>query len=178
MTSIIVDASVVISRSLAASIIVKATVTSVIALLLAGVARKSRASVHHLVFVAAFVTLAIIPIATIGLPAVQVPLTTKSAEASTFGALSAVDTGSVERVQKTVEEINAPINIIPRISVNDVLLAVWAAVALIFLLPVIAGLWEFVEAQRSSRRWLNGEQVAQQLAAGAGIRRDRCSCLT
>lgn len=54
MTPVIADTVVAVGESLAASIIVKATAAAGIALLGVRLARNSRASVHHLVFVAAF----------------------------------------------------------------------------------------------------------------------------
>src|SRR5437870_11039838 len=120
MIPIIVGTVVAAGSSLAASIIVKATATSAIALVTARLARKSRASALHLVFVAAFVTLLIIPIATIGLPALEVPLATGSAAGQAIGPLSAVYAGPSDEVKSAGEEINPPIHELP-ISKNALL---------------------------------------------------------
>jgi hypothetical protein len=100
MTPLIIQALVAAGRSPATSIILKATATSAMALLIARLTRKRRASLHHVVFVAAFVTLLIIPIATIVLPTVAVPLAVSGEEGQLFGRMSAVGAGStIERKQ-------------------------------------------------------------------------------
>src|SRR5215475_9803384 len=155
MTPLIVHALVAASGSLFISVILKATVTSAIALLIARLTRKRRASLHHVVFVAAFVTLVIIPIATIVLPTVAVPLAVSGEEGQLFGKTSAVDAGSIIEAQTTVQEINAPINIDLQVSGNALLLTVWAATTLIFLLPMAVGLCQLYLARRSAVPWLN-----------------------
>jgi uncharacterized protein (TIGR03435 family) len=171
MTPLIIQALVAAGRSPATSIILKATATSAMALLIAHLTRKRRASLHHVVFVAAFVTLLIIPIATIVLPTVAVPLAVSGEEGQLLGRMSAVGAGSTIEAQTTIHEINAPINIDLPISRNAGLFVVWGATALIFLLPMGVGLCQLYHARRSAIPWLNGEKVVQQLASGAGIRR-------
>src|SRR5215475_9630192 len=95
MTPLIVHALVAASGSLFISVILKATVTSAIALLIAHLMRKRRASLHHVVFVAAFVTLVIIPIAAIVLPTVAVPLAVSSEEGELFARMSSIGSGSI-----------------------------------------------------------------------------------
>src|SRR4029453_4700621 len=171
MTPLTIHALVGAGSSPATSMILKATATSAIALLIARLTRKRRASLHHVVFVAAFVTLVIIPIATIVLPTVAVPLALSGEEGQLFGRMSAVGAGPTIEAQRTVQEINAPIIIDLPISRNAVLFVLWAATALIFLLPMAVGLCQLYQAQRSAIPWLNGEKVVQQLASGVGIRR-------
>ncbi|HME99763.1 MAG TPA: M56 family metallopeptidase [Terriglobia bacterium] len=171
MTPLILYALVDAGGSPATSVILKATVTSAIALLIARLTRKRRASLHHVVFVAAFVTLVIIPIAAIVLPTVAVPLAVSGDEGELFARMSSIGSGSIIEPQTTVREINAPINIDLPISRNALLFVVWSATVLIFLLPMAVGLCQLYQAQRSAITWLNGERVVQQLASGAGIRR-------
>jgi hypothetical protein len=60
--------------SAALSLIVKATVVTAFAIVAGWLARRRRAAVRHLIFVAAFAVLALIPAATAVLPAVPVPV--------------------------------------------------------------------------------------------------------
>src|SRR5262249_23651557 len=149
MTPLILYALVDAGGSPATSVILKATVTSAIALLIARLTRKRRASLHHVVFVAAFVTLVIIPIAAIVLPTVAVPLAVSN-EGELFARMSSIGSGSITEAQTTVREINAPINIDLPISRNALLFVVWAATVLIFLLPMAVGLCQLYQAQRSA----------------------------
>ena len=171
MTRLIIYALLAAGGSPATSMTLKATATSATALFIARLIRKRRASLQHVVFVAAFVTLVIIPIAAIVLPTVAVPLTVGGEEGELYGRMSSMGAGSIIEAQTTVHEISAPINIELPISRNAVLFVVWTATALIFLLPMAVGLSQFYQAQRSASPWLNGERVVQQLASGAGIRR-------
>jgi bla regulator protein BlaR1 len=171
MTPIMIRALLAAGGSQIISIIVKATATSAIALLMAYLARNRRASVQYVVFVAAFLTLLIIPIATIALPTVAVPVATSAEEGRLFDGISGVDAGSIIEAQTTVHEFNPPINIDLPISRNAVLFVVWAVTALIFFLPVAVGLCQLYQARRSAIPWLNGEKVVQELALGANIRR-------
>ena len=74
-------------------------------------------------------------------------------------------------MQRTAGEINPPINIDLPISKNALLFVLWAATALIFLLPVAVGLWQLCHARRFARPWPNADKVVRQLACDVGIRR-------
>jgi bla regulator protein blaR1 len=171
MTPIMIRASLAAGGSLVISIIVKATAMSAIALLMAYLARNRRASVQHVAFVAAFLTLLIIPIATIALPSVAVPVATSGEEEWLFGGTSGGDAGSIIEAQTTVDEISAPISIDLPISRDAVLFVIWAVTALFFLLPVAVGVCQLYQARQTAIPWPNGEKVVQQLALCANIRR-------
>jgi TonB family protein len=52
-----------------------------------------------------------------------------------------------------------------------ILLAVWAAGALLFLLPVIVGLWHMRNLCRVGQPWRHGQLIVRKLAADVGVRR-------
>src|SRR5262245_7661128 len=96
MTSFVAEAALAIGSSVAASIIVKATVTATLALLAARLARHSRASVRHLLFAATFAILLVLPIATFVLPAVYISIAARTATPSASWPVSGSDVASTE----------------------------------------------------------------------------------
>src|SRR5215510_2109856 len=65
---------VTVSGSVALSLITKATIITAFAVLAGWLTRRQRAAVRHLIFVAAFAGLALLPAATAVIPAVSVPV--------------------------------------------------------------------------------------------------------
>jgi hypothetical protein len=88
MTRMIAEAAVLIGNSLGLSLIAKATLVSVLVLIVARMAHRSRASVRYLLFATTFVVLLALPLVGIIAPSVdlQVPLWDAAAGKS-FGAL-------------------------------------------------------------------------------------------
>src|SRR5262245_7996499 len=82
MTPFIAEFVAGAGNSFAVSIIAKATLAMVVVLIAAWLTRKSRASARHLIFTAGFVALLVLPLATIVLPAVEVPLPIPDSSAS------------------------------------------------------------------------------------------------
>src|SRR6476659_6151997 len=132
MTTMIVTALLAASDSVATSIVVKATAATSIATLLAQLVRKRRASLQHLVFVAAFVALVVIPIASLTMPTRTVAFTTGAIERPfemRADGCAAITTPDAHEAG-TFKNMNRPI------STTTVLFVVWAAGACLFLLPV------------------------------------------
>ncbi len=158
---------------MAASILLKATV--VVALALAGtrLARRSRASVRHVLLASAFVVLLILPIATMWAPSVRVAMPAAVQEAivplegdpfidatSSRGSAAVVD--STDAV--TASRFAWP-------SLSEIVLMVWIAGTTVFLLPVIVGLWQVRALRRSGLPWREGRALVDTLATEAGMPR-------
>jgi hypothetical protein len=172
MTPIVADVALALGTSLAASIVAKATVTMVLALLGVRLARRSSAAVRHVLWAAAFAVLLALPLASILVPSVrlvQLPIVTdRIAESpalpSHTGVTPAADSVStVFRERATIPS--------SRVSASVMLLAAWAAGALLFLLPVFVGLWHMRKLRRLGQPWRHGELMVRQLAADAGVHR-------
>jgi beta-lactamase regulating signal transducer with metallopeptidase domain len=172
MTRIFADVALAIGGSPAASMIAKVTATMVLALAGVRLARKSRAAVRHALLVAAFAVSLALPMTSILIPSarlVQVPIVVnKIAESpalpSPAGFAPAVD---------PVRPIPTERAMIPasRLSASVPLLIGWATGAVLFLLPVLVGMWQVHRLRQSGRPWQHGQSVVQQLAADVNIHR-------
>lgn len=159
--------------TLGASIIAKVTVT--MALTLAGVrlARKCPAALRHVWLAAAFAVSLALPVLSIiapSAPLIDVPIVVNritqppSLPSSLRGSLSTAN--PVRTVPRGLEKLP-----LFRASASTLLYAGWAVGALLFLLPVLIGLWQVRTLRRFGRTWQHGESLVRQLAADAGIRR-------
>jgi uncharacterized protein (TIGR03435 family) len=143
----------------ALGIVLKATVTTTLALAGVYVARRRRAAVRHVVLLAAFAALLVVPLASALAPvmpievAVPAPKVTAPAPApvETVGALP------IAAVQPHGLAMAEPAPVPPaRISSSAVLFTIWAAGALLFLLPVAAGMWQVRALRRAATPWPAG----------------------
>ena len=82
MMSVLNAVMLAVSSSLAASIAVKATVTTALALLGVWLARRSRAAVRHTLLAAAFGVLLLLPIVSVVAPPVRIAVTPVEIRAS------------------------------------------------------------------------------------------------
>ncbi|HKV47281.1 MAG TPA: M56 family metallopeptidase, partial [Candidatus Acidoferrales bacterium] len=164
MTPAIGHAIFAVSNSLAASIIVKATIVILIALVAATLARHSRASVRHAIIAAGFVVLLALPIAAIIAPPLHIAL--PIAQGS-----STISTNSVQSFDETTPAPGAATNApsaakseATSFTLFDLVFAAWAIGAAIFLAPVIIGLWQIRSLRRTALPWSHGNSVATTLA--------------
>jgi uncharacterized protein (TIGR03435 family) len=159
-----------VSASPAVSIILKATLILGFALIGAGLARRSRASMRHAILAAAFGVLLLLPAASIFAPPLRIPLRVASAREPIEPAplVMATDIGPIVTPQAGADAGG------PRsyeLSLSNLLIGVWLAGVGLFSLPVIMGLWQIRSLRRSGLPWLHGQRVAEGLALEVGIRR-------
>ncbi|MGH9572661.1 MAG: TIGR03435 family protein [Candidatus Acidiferrales bacterium] len=164
MTPAIGHAIFAISDSFAASIIVKATIVISIALIAAYFARHSRASVRHAILAAGFGVLLALPIAAIIAPPLHIalPIAQGSSTLATNPVQSFDETSLVPRAAT-----NAPSSAqseTTSFSLFDLVFALWAIGAAIFLAPVIIGLWQVRSLRRTALPWPHGNSVASAIA--------------
>jgi uncharacterized protein (TIGR03435 family) len=164
------EAILAVSGSIAASILVKATVTTALALAGTRLARRSPAALRHVLLTAAFAMLLALPIAVIILPSVSVavpvaapdPGVLPPVEAATVSPPPGIDTGATA----------APAGFaVPVPTTSVVLLAVWSLGTTLVLFPVVVGLWKVRMLRRSGLPWREGGSVIESVARDAGIHR-------
>jgi uncharacterized protein (TIGR03435 family) len=160
-----------VSGSLVASILVKVTATTALALVGAQLARRCRAAIRHVFMASAFAALLALPIASLLVPSVPIGVV-PAAQASL--QLPSVDARTAP-VLPTAS--NAPAIVTPAIphsptaSLSVLLRAGWIVGAGLFLVPMVIGLSQMRSLRRTGQPWARGQSVVDRLAADVGIRR-------
>jgi uncharacterized protein (TIGR03435 family) len=153
-----------------ADLLAKATVVTGLAIAAGWVARRQRAALRHLIFVAAFVVLGLLPAARAVGPSILVRLPVAPATAGMPPVLP-LTTGELTLVAKTSSEFGTRSRSWPAISASRLLRAAWLAGAIVCLLPVGLGLWQIRRVRRRALPWRDAQVMADDLACQAGGRR-------
>jgi uncharacterized protein (TIGR03435 family) len=172
MTQIIGGVMLLLSSSLAASILCKATLIAALGLLGTWLTRRSRAAVRHAVLAASFAVLLALPIASTLIAPVRIALPASTQEWAPPSLFPAPTDAAQTAVSVAGNGVVAPAT--PRwrgLSPSDVLLAVWIAGAAFFLLRMILGLQQVRALRRFGLPWRGGQSVVDRLAPDAGIHR-------
>jgi beta-lactamase regulating signal transducer with metallopeptidase domain len=172
MTPTIREFLFALSGSLAASIIAKVTITTAFGLLAAWLARDNRAAVRHALLAAMFGVISLLPAASLLMPPlhIRVPAVIENPTTSLPFGIGA----DAEPPATTVGVGTRFAAVIPsesKRSVSNLLLGGWAAGVAVFLLPVVAGLWQIRSLRRSGLPWRRGQSIVESLALNAGIHR-------
>jgi bla regulator protein blaR1 len=159
--------------SFAAAVIVKATLVSGVAFLLARMCRRSRASLRHLLFALAFAALMAIPVAGAIVPAVPVML---PAAALSPDARPEAAVPTPPSVYPRSSGGNGPViaETSPSawpLTIPQILVVLWAIGVAVFLAPVLAGFWQVSRVRRTATPWTGGQELVQSLALARGVRR-------
>ncbi len=157
--------------SVLVSILLKVTVTATLALVAARLARRSRASVRHVLLVAAFAMLAVLPIASLVAPSVNVVV--PDAVQGAIESFDAVPLNPRPAAAPAAVQI-AVASSDPRSwwpSLGAMLIGGWVAGAAIFLVPIFMGLREVRFLRRTARPWTEGQSLVDALARGLRSRR-------
>jgi len=152
----------VVSASTALAIVVKATFALALGLTAAALARTGRAAARHAILAGAFAAITALPLVSLFAPPLRIavsPAPTASPIATSRAPIVIYPAGK------------APVAPTPRYSTADLLLAAWAAVAALFLIPVAAGLWQIAKLRRTAVPWIAGQPMVDRLAREAGIER-------
>ena len=155
------------------SLVAKATIVVVFALAAGRLARHRRASLRHLVFLAAFAVLALLPAAATVIPAVAVPVRIPSVAAT-------VDDAQVIPVIRTVDGVlSMPAGrpqppagrAWPMLTLFTWMSAVWIAGVLGGLMPLALGMWQVRRVRRDGLPWRDAQKMTDGLVRDAGFRR-------
>ena len=162
---------VTVGDSVAVSLIAKATVATAFAMMGAWLARRRRAAVRHLILVAAFAALALLPVATAVLPAVPVRLVTMPAVADPASATPLNWTVEPSRLTSSgaLRESRDTSSARPVRSISTLLSMVWLAGMICGLVPVAVGLWQIRRVRRHGLPWRDAQTMANDLARLAGF---------
>ncbi len=156
-----------VSSSLAASMVVKATLLVTLGLIGSAIAGRSRASVRHSLLAATFGVLLLLPVAAVLAPPIR--LVVHAAEQK--AAAPALAGAALPGAAVTTPRVSVAPPQASRLSLSAVLLAAWVGGMALFLTPVILGLWRVRSLRRSALPSPNGQSLADRLARDAGIRR-------
>lgn len=172
MTPIINGVMLLLSSSLAASILGKATLIATLGLLGAWLTRRSRAAVRHAVLAASFAVLLALPIASTLIKPVRIALAASDQEWVPLSYFPSPIDGAqpTASVVGNVDVASAT----PRrrgLAPSDLFLAVWILGAAFFLLRMIVGLRQVRALRRFGVPWPDGQSVVNRLALDAGIHR-------
>lgn len=150
-------------------------VTLVLGAALAGtwIARRSRAAVRHLLLASSFAMLLVLPAASVLSPAVDL-IVPRAMEAAIF-PLEFVEPADVAGARASSSATSGAAAGLPEPwnwpSMSEVTTAIWAAGALVFLLPVAFGLWQVRVLRRTALPWPTGQALTITLAQAAGVNR-------
>ena len=149
--------------SLLASILIKVTITTALALVGARLARHSRAAVRHLILAAAFVILLVLPIAAAFGPSIRVPVLARAQNASSPSVIDAlvdvIDAQPTEPAQVGASAPSSP-TMAGRLSMAGMLFAAWLLGVALCLWPVVMGCWRIRSLRRSGLPWQRGQAMA------------------
>ena len=154
-----------VSASTALATVVKATLALLVGLAAAALARTGRAAARHAILAGTFAAIAALPLVSLVAPPLRIavslaPAASPRPAANTHQAPTVIFPAG-----------NAPAALAPRYSTVDLLLAVWAAVAALFLVPVAVGLWQIAKLRRTAVPWIAGQPTVDRLARAAGMDR-------
>jgi uncharacterized protein (TIGR03435 family) len=168
------DAVLAAGNSFAGMMLVKATVTLVLAFLAIRVAGRSRAAVRHFILAAAFSVLLVLPVASLALSAfdleltIEAPRVVQSDTATLVGPAVPAAAGARAGAGLAAAP-EAPGR--PAIPAAVRLMAVWAVGALVVWAPIVIGVRHTRRVCRSGVPWVNGSALVRALASDRGIDR-------
>jgi bla regulator protein blaR1 len=154
------------------SLIAKATVVTALALGAGWLARRRRAAVRHLIFVAAFAVLALLPAATAVVPAVSVPVHIRALPAAADTARAVPTNRAAKALMFTVDrpsESQISSRTWPALSTFEMLAVTWFVGVICCLVPVAVGLWQIRRVRREGLPWRDVQLLTNELADRAGL---------
>lgn len=153
-----------------ATVALRITVITLVALAATRLARKNRASVRHALLAAALTSLLLVPLLSLASPvrvAVPIAIPTDVASIPVDMAADAGHTATVTAIggeAATVTSAAWP-------SWSLLTSAVWALGVMLFAAPIAAGLWQIRQLRRRSRPWRQGQAVVDVLAREVSVAR-------
>jgi uncharacterized protein (TIGR03435 family) len=167
----IAEIAIGIGASFAATLLVKATLALAVALAVTGLARRSRASARHVLLVAPFAVLLVLPAASFMMPSrgVRLPATPAASPAPVTADVPVIASPSPTRLgaQESIDTFRSDSGM----TASALLWAIWGAGALLCLLPVLAGTWHLRALGRSGSWCARGDALLRRLSAEAGLHR-------
>jgi len=170
MMRLLAASVITVGTSAVLSLIVKATVVTSVALVAGWLAQRRRAAVRHLIFVAAFAVLALLPAATAVIPTVHVPVRLLTVPAAAEIARVAPLNEAAEATMLVAAAPSVRVSSTgPAHSLGMLLTIAWLTGVAGCLVPVALGLWEIRRVRRQSRPWDEAQFVTNDLARRAEV---------
>jgi uncharacterized protein (TIGR03435 family) len=163
-----------VGGSVALSLIAKATIVTAFAVLAGWLTRRQRAAVRHLIFVAAFSALALLPVATSVIPAFPVPVRVLAKPAIGDTAPPAPVNRTAESsmfLEQRPSEARVSKHSSSARSTFPLLETAWLAGVIGCLVPLAVGLWQIRRVRRQGLPWPEAQITATDLACHAGFGR-------
>ncbi len=159
--------------SVTGSLLLKVTLTAILTLAAMRFTYRTRAAARHALLTASFALILLLPVASAITPTVRVlvpvPVQQEIVQASFQETPHSVPANAVaERTRSSVQSSPS----IPQASRSyfaTILLALWLIGAVIFMIPVAAGLWQTRKLCRSGDAWPEGNGTVRKLALEGGI---------
>ena len=157
------------TASIVVLLLAKVTLVAAIGLAAAHAARHSRAAVRHVLLEAVFVVLLVLPIASAAMPSVRiaVPMAPAPGPAMSAGAFL-VDTGPVVSVSSDAATGRSS-KTASQFSLPPLVIVVWTAGTILYLCPLVIGLWQMRSMRRSGVPWRHAQLIADVVARDSGI---------
>jgi beta-lactamase regulating signal transducer with metallopeptidase domain len=146
--------------------VAKATVTMLIAVVAAFIARRGRASMRHAIYSAMFALLLLLPLAPLVLPRIDVPVAVPSLSTMGEPAQAASDAAPFEIVPTAPRTIEPS----PSIDFFAFLEAAYFAGTSILFLSLGVGIWRLQSLSRRGDVWLDGTRLATEFGCAEGAR--------
>ena len=169
--AIVADVALAIGGSFAAALLVKVTLTLVLALAAARLAPRSRAAVRHVWLATAFAVLLALPAASVVVPSRDMTVPTAAVTTQRPAAVVSVAVSTAPPALPGPGRPDWPGGGSSPVPVSGLLWTIWSAGALLCLLPVLAGMWQVRSLRGSGAPWPDGGAQVRQLAADAGLHR-------
>jgi beta-lactamase regulating signal transducer with metallopeptidase domain len=153
-------------------LLIKVTVALSVSLASVRLARRSRAAVRHALLASGLAIALVLPMVSIMSPMVAVPLPiTVPVEAIDISAIPLFENIANRGVTAAFPGAGPTAAGERRLSLGALLMSAWVAGTTIFMLPVLAGLWEMQRIRRGARRAPQLEDLARLMAGRVGVNR-------
>jgi bla regulator protein BlaR1 len=171
MTRVIEGILLLLSSSLAASILAKATLIATLGLIGARLTRRSPAAVRHAVLAASLAVMLALPVASVLINPVRISLSASTQEWAPLSLFPANNAAPPTSATNRSVAISSAAQRWRGLSPSALLLAVWIAGMAFFLFRMIFGLQQVRILRQYGLPWPDGQSVVNQLAVDAGIHR-------
>lgn len=147
------------------AVIVKSTLAMLLALLMVAAARRSRASLRHLVLAALFLFLLLLPVVQRFAPALDIPV--QRVAAADAAATQSAAKGTVTLVPRVIERSDA----VARFDFASLIVPVYLTGAALLLAWLAVGILRLHRLAETGKVWLEGTARMNEIALEANIRR-------
>lgn len=171
MMSTINEVTLALSQWTELSILSKATTMLVVGLALARLARRTRASVRHLLLTVTFGALLALPLIASTVPAVLIEVSVSKADEPITLLEPAPPSDAPRLPASRIESQTTGGGYRPAVSWSNIMRSAWGAGAILLFVPFAIDLWRLRRIRRDGLPWMEAREIAKSLAVQCGIRR-------